>query len=168
VPGGPITLEERFQRARPRKTGKMHKFNALIPELAVSDCGISLAFYRDVLEFSVVYQRPEEGFAFLARGEAQLMIDQVGQGRTFDVGDAPREHPFGRGLNVQIRVDGLDAMLATLRANDIPLVRPLEEKWYRRDKVEIGNRQFVVADPDGYLLRFFEPLGRRRMATANN
>jgi hypothetical protein len=40
-------------------------------------------------------------------------------------------------------------------------VIPIEERWYRRDQMETGNRQFVVADPDGYLLRFFSDLGRR-------
>ena len=30
-----------------------------------------------------------------------------------------------------------------------------EESWYRRGSEENGNRQFVVADPDGYLLRFY-------------
>ena len=38
---------------------------------------------------------------------------------------------------------------------------PLEDKWYRRDDMLLGNRQFVVADADGYLLRFFEDLGSR-------
>jgi hypothetical protein len=28
----------------------------------------------------------------------------------------------------------------------------------------VGNRQFVVIDPDGYLLRFFTSLGRRQSA----
>jgi hypothetical protein len=28
----------------------------------------------------------------------------------------------------------------------------------------VGNRQFVVADPDGYLLRFHEALGTRPAA----
>ena len=31
----------------------------------------------------------------------------------------------------------------------------------RQDRVENGNRQFVVADPDGYLLRFYTELGQR-------
>ena len=35
------------------------------------------------------------------------------------------------------------------------------ERWYRKNGAEVGNRQFVVADPDGYLLRFFEDLGSR-------
>ncbi|HEY0476960.1 MAG TPA: hypothetical protein VGD37_05520 [Kofleriaceae bacterium] len=37
----------------------------------------------------------------------------------------------------------------------------MEERWYRRNDHEVGNRQFVVADPDGYLLRFFGDLGQR-------
>lgn len=41
----------------------------------------------------------------------------------------------------------------------MPLYLEVEDKWYRKDDYEVGNRQFVVADPDGYLLRFFQPLG---------
>jgi GNAT superfamily N-acetyltransferase len=37
----------------------------------------------------------------------------------------------------------------------------LEERWYRENEIENGQRQFVVADPDGYLLRFFTDLGQR-------
>jgi hypothetical protein len=37
----------------------------------------------------------------------------------------------------------------------------METRWYRIGRIERGNRQFVVADPDGYLLRFFEDLGER-------
>ena len=42
-----------------------------------------------------------------------------------------------------------------------PILVPLEERWYARGDTEIGHRQFVVADPDWYLLRFHEPLGVR-------
>ena len=42
----------------------------------------------------------------------------------------------------------------------VPYLR-LDERWYRRDRVENGYRQFGVADPDGYLLRFFTYLGDR-------
>ena len=41
---------------------------------------------------------------------------------------------------------------------------PLEGRWYRRGAGEVGNRQFAVADPDGYLLRFFTDLGERPLA----
>lgn len=137
------------------------KTNALVPELAVSDWRTSRTFYCDVIGFTVAYERPEEGFSFLTLGDAQLMIDQIGMGRTFQLAGATLERPLGRGLNLQIRVADVLAILSRLGEAGIDLYLPLEEKWYRRDDSEVGNRQFVVADPDGYLLRCFEDLGRR-------
>jgi catechol 2,3-dioxygenase-like lactoylglutathione lyase family enzyme len=136
--------------------------NALVPELAVSHWQTSRAFYCDLIGFDVAYERSEEGFSFLTLGDAQLMIDQIGIGRTFDVADAPVERPFGRGLNLQILVPAVSIIVDRLAAAGVKLYLPLEEKWYRRDDHEVGNRQFVVADPDGYLLRLFEDLGERR------
>lgn len=135
--------------------------NALVPEFAVTDWQASLSFYCGILGFSCRYQRSEEGFAYLERDGAELMIDQINQGRTFGGQYLPTEYPFGRGLNVQIRVSAIDPILASLKAANIPLFLPLEEKWYRNGDMEAGNRQFVVADPDGYLLRFYEDMGSR-------
>ncbi len=42
-----------------------------------------------------------------------------------------------------------------------PTFLPLEEKWYRRDEVALGVRQFIVQDPDGYLLRLSQDIGTR-------
>ncbi|MGK9340315.1 VOC family protein, partial [Sinorhizobium meliloti] len=69
--------------------------------------------------------------------------------------------PFGRGINLQIKVANVTTIEASVRAHGAPLVLPMEERWYRVNEQETGNRQFVVADPDGYLLRFFEDLGLR-------
>lgn len=137
---------------------------ALVPELAVGDWRRSLAFYRDVLGFELRYQREEDGFAYLALGGADLMIDQIGLGRTFDDGHAPDGYPFGRGLNLQIEVPDVAPLLRALERHGISLFLPLEERWYRKGALEVGNRQFVVADPDGYLLRFFQDLGERPAA----
>jgi hypothetical protein len=41
-----------------------------------------------------------------------------------------------------------------------PVFLALEDKWYRQNNRMVGNRQFIVQDPDGYLLRFFQDLGR--------
>jgi hypothetical protein len=38
------------------------------------------------------------------------------------------------------------------------------EGWYRTGGVETGQRQFLVQDPDGYLLRLAEVLGERPIA----
>ncbi len=135
--------------------------NALVPEFAVSDWRRSKAFYCDVLGFDCAYARAEEGFCYLRLGDAELMIDQIGLGRTFDGGHLPQSHPFGRGLNVQIRVAAIAPMLAALERIGHSLFLEVEEKWYRTGAEEAGNRQFVVADPDGYLLRFYEELGSR-------
>ncbi|CUX30245.1 VOC family protein [Agrobacterium deltaense] len=135
--------------------------NALVPELAVSDWQKSRAFYCDLIGFHVVYERPEEGFTYLALGDAQLMIDQIGATRTFVTGNAALEFPLGRGMNLQLAVPSLQPILSRLERSSIDLVMPLEEKWYRRGTVEVGNRQFIVADPDGYLIRPFESLGER-------
>lgn len=140
------------------------KLNALVPEFAVMNVGKSLQFYCDLLGFALAYERPEEGFALIALGDAQLMLDQIDRGRTFgdmeEVLAQPLSHPkLGHGLNVQIQVPEVAPMLKALATASIDLFLPLEDKWYRKDDGEIGNRQFVVADPDGYLLRFVEPLG---------
>lgn len=135
--------------------------NALVPEFAVSDWRRSKAFYCDTLGFECVYERPEEGFCYLRLGDAELMIDQIGAGRTFDNGHLPHHYPFGKGLNVQIWVPSVLPLVEALARLAYPLYLPLEDKWYRVGAEETGNRQFIVADPDGYLLRFFQDIGSR-------
>jgi catechol 2,3-dioxygenase-like lactoylglutathione lyase family enzyme len=133
---------------------------ALVPELDVSDLDRSLSFYVEALGFQVRYRRDEERFAYLKREGAELMLEEAaGPGRRFRT--APLEPPFGRGVNFQIRVDDAAALLVDALAAGVQIVLDLEDRWYRRDHDEVGNRQFVVADPDGYLLRFFEDLGSR-------
>jgi hypothetical protein len=41
------------------------------------------------------------------------------------------------------------------------LASDVVESWYRQDAVLHGQRQFFVADPDGYLYRFYEYIGER-------
>ena len=132
----------------------------LVPELDVADLHRSLRFYTAVLGFRLLYERPAERFAFLEREGAALMLEEAaGPGRRFRT--APLEPPFGRGVNLQIEAMDVNALYAAvLHAGCAPLI-PLEERWYGRDGEERGQPQFVVADPDGYLLRFFGDLGMR-------
>ena len=37
----------------------------------------------------------------------------------------------------------------------------MEENWYRKDDILLGCKEFLVQDPDGYLLRISEDLGQR-------
>lgn len=134
--------------------------NTLIPELAVSDWRRSRSFYCELIGFATVYERPEEGFSFLALNGTQLMIDQIGVGRTFD-NDIPLTPPLGRGINLQFRVPDLSSLVERLSCAGHALLLPVEDKWYRRGDHKVGNRQCIVADPDGYLLRPSEDLGIR-------
>lgn len=134
-------------------------FNALIPELSVTSFTKSLDFYTRILGFSISYHREEEGFAFLTLGKAQIMIDQIGVGRTWQT--AEFNYPLGRGINFQIEVTSIEPLLQNLKKAGIKLFLEVEEKWYRKDDEEVGNKQFLVKDPDGYLLRFTENLGSR-------
>ena len=130
----------------------------LVPELVVSDFDRSLRFYSEVLGFTVAYARPEDRFAYLDRDGAQLMIEQP-TGRSFTA--AELAHPYGRGINLQIEVGDVAALYASVQAAAAPIHLPLEDAWYRADDLLLGNRQFIVQDPDGYLLRLFKDLGTR-------
>jgi catechol 2,3-dioxygenase-like lactoylglutathione lyase family enzyme len=127
---------------------------ALVPELSVSDSVASLTFYRDLIGFTVVYERPDEGFAYLALGAAELMLDQLEQGRDWITGTL--ERPFGRGVNFQIEVPALEPICKRLAEAGVTLFQPVEIKSYRVGQGEVRQRQFCVQDPDGYLLRFYE------------
>ncbi|MGP4915554.1 MULTISPECIES: bleomycin resistance protein [Brachybacterium] len=132
----------------------------LVPELLVSNTQASIAFWCGLCGFQIKYQRPEEGFAYITRGSAHLMLEQRGVGRNWIT--APLEPPLGRGINFQISVESLDPIVTALDAAGHPLFLAPEEKWYRiGDREETGVRQLLVMDPDGYLIRFQASLGPR-------
>ena len=133
----------------------------LTPEFDVSDLDRSLAFYVGVIGFAVMFDRPEERFAFLDLEGVHLMLEEAaGPGRRFRT--APLEFPYGRGVNFKIEVADADRLHGRVQAAGFTIVIPLEERWYRQNEIENGHKQFVVADPDGYLLRFSTSLGQRR------
>lgn len=135
------------------------KWAALVPELSVLDVQKSLDFYTRLLGFEVTFSRPETRFAYLQLGDAQLMLDQHAEGQGWETGRL--EYPFGRGINLQIEVEALEPVITRLAGVSYPLFAPPEENWYRQDDVLHGNREFLVQDPDGYLLRFSEFLGTK-------
>ncbi len=139
--------------------GRAFRWAPLVPELLVAEIGPSLAFWRDLCGFAIAYHRLEEGFAYLDQEGAQLMLEEAGHGRNWITG--PMERPLGRGINFQITLSDIGPMLARLADATWPLFMAPEEKWYRADTIEIGQRQFLVQDPDGYLIRFAMPLGER-------
>ena len=131
----------------------------LVPELSVTDYEASRHFWCDLIGFSLRYERPEEGFGYLVLGNAHLMLDQINQGRTWATGSL--ERPLGRGINFEVQVENLDTVLRRIESAGWPIFIKPEEKWYRAGDIEIGVRQFLVQDPDGYLLRLQQEMGER-------
>lgn len=133
---------------------------SMIPELIVLHFETSLDFYIKVAGFHIVYDRPEENFAMLEINGARLMIEEFNpNGRFWLVGEM--ERPFGRGMHLQIEVEDVDRHYHNFTKIHYPILFAMEEKWYRIGQDEKGHKQFLVQDPDGYLLRFFENIGIR-------
>lgn len=126
----------------------------LVPELYCSDFKKSLEFYTGVLDFSIKFDRPEEGFAYLEREGAELMLDTLGQTRIWLKGSL--EYPFGRGINLQIETSDVDALYESVQKSGADVFLKMENKSYRCGDETKTNRQFIVCDPDGYLLRFYQ------------
>ena len=135
------------------------KHQALVPELYCSNFSSSLHFYAEKIGFEILYSREEEKFAYLKLGNAELMIEEPNENgdRVWWTGQA--EKPYGRGINFQIEVEDVDQLFNRISQYKIPLFLEMENKWYRKGNHEVGNRQFIVQDPDGYLLRFYSSLG---------
>jgi len=131
---------------------------ALVPELICSDIARSVGFYREVLGFRIRFERPEDRFAYLELGQAQLMLEQQGP-QSWLTG--PMARPFGRGINLQIEVDSLEPILDRCRGAGVALFREPRTSWYRQGDVKHGQMEMLVQDPDGYLLRLVEILPER-------
>lgn len=132
-------------------------FARLVPELDVFDLERSKTFWCDILGFQIAYQRAESLFMYIELQGAQVMLKQ----RNGNWETGPLERPLGRGINFQIFVASVARLLDALEQHQWALFRECHDAWYRIAGEERGNRQFLVQDPDGYLLRFAQDLGVR-------
>ncbi|PYE41977.1 glyoxalase/bleomycin resistance protein/dioxygenase superfamily protein [Rhizobium sp. PP-F2F-G20b] len=129
-------------------------FNALVPELDVTDLGRSLTFWCDLLGFAIAYDRKAANFAYLEREGAQIMLSQInGTWVT-----APLEPPLGRGINFQIAVSDIAAIAERLEQADWPLFRGVQDAVYNVGGEDRASRELLVQDPDGYLVRLAQRL----------
>lgn len=128
------------------------KFNKLIPELTVSNIEKSKWFYTEILGFKIEYERLNDKFIFLSLGEAQLMLEEING--NWNVGEL--KYPFGNGVNFQIEVDNIDDIVSTMKENDIQLFKDVFSSSYQCDNITYIEKEIIVLDPDGYMLRFSE------------
>ncbi|WP_340617829.1 bleomycin resistance protein [Xenorhabdus entomophaga] len=126
-------------------------WNRMVPELTVTNFSTSLHFYIEVLGFTLLFRRDEPDFAYICLGEAQLMLEQY-HPEGWNTAELVR--PLGRGVNFQIEVDDIELIFSRLQNNNITLYRALCDNYYNTGDTEYCQREFLVQDPDGYLLRF--------------
>lgn len=125
------------------------KFNSLIPELSVSDIEKSKEFYTSI-GFKIKYERKENKFCFLELEDNQIMIEQIND--NWNTGKL--KYPFGRGINISMSIKDIDKYYEMIKEKNIEFFRDIEVNKYRADDVVYEDKEFLIQDPDGYLLRF--------------
>jgi catechol 2,3-dioxygenase-like lactoylglutathione lyase family enzyme len=133
--------------------------NGFVPmaiELIVSNYDRSLAFWTGPMGFTVCYTRPAQKFAYLEHTDgAQMMFYE----RDGDWETGVLEAPYGRGAIIQISVADVDQVYAAVRAASLPLYVDLRERWRDWGDRQGGQREFLVQDPDGYLVMVSQKIG---------
>lgn len=125
------------------------KFNSLIPELSVTNIEKSKEFYLN-LGFKIMYERKEDKFCFLYLEDNQIMIEEINN--NWNVGEM--KYPFGNGINLSMTVSDIDSFYESIISKKIVLFRKIKTSKYRVDDIIYEDKEFLLQDPDGYLLRF--------------
>lgn len=117
------------------------------PGFTVNDARASLAWYCDVLGFTVAERWEREGVfigASLAFGQVTINIGQ-------DDWRQGRDRVKGQGSRIYITTSaGIEQYAADVQARGGVLDQPLGEGW--------GFKAFSINDPDGFKLTFMTPL----------
>ena len=125
----------------------MPHLTKLTPNLVVADVERSMAFYCDVLGFSVVTTVPAAApyvFAIVASGDVQINLNAPEPA----IAEYPAfaRRPIGGTLTLFIDVDDVRAAHKALQGK-VSIVMPLVTQWY-------GLTEFAFTDPDGYILTY--------------
>lgn len=138
------------------------EINGLVPELWCSDFEESLAFYTRKLGFDVVQRRGRDPHAYLGFRGAQIMLAHWRFDGSWEPWfPEPMARPFGRGINFQFMIEDVQGLHDRVVAAGVePFLALHTASIWRTDRMD-ERRQFMVLDPDGYLLRFSETLSHR-------
>ncbi len=109
-----------------------NNFNSVIPLLLVSDVAETVAYYRDVLGYSVSQKGDDWGSAL--RGKANFYFG--------------RAEGVIHSASCFVFVDEVDALCAAFRANGATIAEEPENKPW-------GFRQFTLEDLNGHRFHYF-------------
>jgi uncharacterized glyoxalase superfamily protein PhnB len=128
-------------RARPaRKQPETLRLRSAAPSFTVANIEKSVAFYRDVLGFTVKDRWDQDGKLMgveLVAGNVRIMLSQ-------DDWKKGRDRVKGEGFRIYcMTAQSVDAIAARIQASGGSLLQePRDQPW--------GLRDFAVADPDGF------------------
>lgn len=122
----------------------------MIPELSVFDIEQTKRFYND-LGFKIEYERPEEKFIFMSFQDSQFMFEQI-HDNGWNIGELI--YPLGRGINFSIVIDDIEGLYKLVKTLNLEIYRELNRSIYQVNGIEETQTEFLIQDPNGYLLRF--------------
>ena len=125
------------------------KFNSLIPELSVSNIENSIKFYTSI-GFQIMYERKNDKFCFLELENNQIMIEQINNNWNTGI----LEYPFGRGINISMSIKNIEQYYNEIKEKNIKIFQEIQVNKCQVDKITYEDKEFLIQDPDGYLLRF--------------
>ena len=125
-------------------------FNNLIPELSVFDILQTKNFYKE-LGFKIEYERQEEKFVFMSFQDSQFMFEQI-HDEGWNTGELT--YPLGRGINFSIAVDDIEKLYTLVKNKKLEIYKKLTKSVYLVNGIEEIQMEFLIQDPNGYLLRF--------------
>jgi uncharacterized glyoxalase superfamily protein PhnB len=126
------------------------RLRSAVPVFLVSDIATTIQWYATHLGFeaNTFPKTPPYAFCILIRGGVEIMLQ----------GLAGYEKPcdFGKRASgvwdAYLRIQGVAALYEAMsKASDVKVLEPLKKQWY-------GDTEFVVEDPNGYVLVFSEQI----------
>ena len=121
----------------------------LTVSLTAKDLQTSVAWYRDVIGFTVAHQMERDGKVFsvsLRGGSVRILINQDDGGRGW-------ERVKGEGFSLSLTTqENIDDIASRIKARGWTLDSEPEDKPW-------GARMFRLRDPDGYKLSITSPWG---------
>lgn len=127
------------------------EFQPMVPELTVFDIEESKEFYINTIGFRVVFERPEDKFIFLDFQGSQFMLEEIHE-NGWNTGSL--SYPLGQGVNFEIGVKDVEGLYKKLQNEGVSFYREIGKSLYNIDGRETEQVEFLVQDPNGYLLRF--------------
>lgn len=125
-------------------------YKSMTTNLMVENVDESVAFYRDILGFSVINSVPKDSgdlqFAIISRDNLMLMLQEKGNLiEEYPILNTSKVHPS---VTLYIMVGNFDDLYKEIRSKH-EILCDIHNTFY-------GAKEFAIADNSGYVLTFTE------------